>query len=80
MVKIATFAKPGNDVETFINANIDFKAFYESLKNIVGYLNFVHEAYICKCIGKLEYEKILNSISNQINTDTAKKRYKLFMK
>ena len=69
-----------HDVETFINANIDFKVFHEVLKNIVGYLNFVHEAYICKCIGSIEYEKILNSISNQINADTAKKRYQLFKK
>jgi hypothetical protein len=67
-----------HDVETFINASIDFKLFYTVLKNIVGYLNFIHEAYICKCIGNLEYEKILNSISDQINTDTAKERYKSF--
>lgn len=67
-----------HDVETFINANIDFKTFHEVLKNIVDYVNFVHEAYICKCIGNIEYEKILESISSQINRDTAKKRYSLF--
>lgn len=67
-----------HDVETFINADIDFKTFHEVLKNIVGYLNFIHEAYICKCIGNLEYENILNSISSQINSETAKKRYLIF--
>ena len=65
-----------HDVETFINADIDFKTFHESLNCIVDYLNFVHEAYICKVIGNESYEKILNDFPSHLNEDTAKKRYK----
>lgn len=66
-----------HDVETFINAKIDFKTFHECLSNIVNYVNFVHEAYICKVIGNEEYEKILNGFPNHLNENTAKKRYQM---
>ncbi|WP_159635695.1 hypothetical protein [Sphingobacterium composti Ten et al. 2007 non Yoo et al. 2007] len=64
-----------HDVETFINADIDFRAFHTYLSNIVGYLNYIHEAYICKVIGCEEYEKILNSFPKKLNDDTSQKRY-----
>lgn len=69
-----------HDVETFINADIDFKSFHESLSNIIDYLNFVHESYICKVIGKTEYEKILHNFPGHLNGETAHKRYEQFEK
>lgn len=64
-----------HDVETFINADIDFKTFHECLSNIIYYLNFVHEGYICKVLGKTEYQKILNDFPGHLNEETAVKRY-----
>lgn len=64
-----------HDVESFINADIDFKAFHESLGGIIDYLNFIHEAYIVKVIGSKAYEDILNRFPNKMNTETALKRY-----
>jgi hypothetical protein len=64
-----------HDVETFINAEIDFKTFHESLGGIIDYLNFTHEAYIVKVIGSKAYEEILNGFPNNMNTETALKRY-----
>lgn len=64
-----------HDVETFINADIDFKKFHKCLSNIVDYLNFIHEAYIVKVVGKNEYEQILNKFPNHLNKETAVKRY-----
>lgn len=64
-----------HDVETFMNADIDFKTFHECLSCIVDYLNFVHEGYICKVIGNEAYEKILNGFPSHLNESTAKKRY-----
>ncbi len=69
-----------HDVETFINADIDFKTFHECLSNIINYLNFVHEAYICKVLGKIEYEKILHNFPGHLNKETALKRYSEFEK
>jgi len=69
-----------HDIETFVNADIDFKTFHESLGGIVDYLNFVHEAYICKVIGNTEYEQILNGFNGHMNEETALRRYNEFIK
>ncbi|MEK6616561.1 MAG: hypothetical protein AABZ32_10705 [Bacteroidota bacterium] len=64
-----------HDIETFVNADIDFKKFHECLGNIIDYLNFVHEAYVVKVIGDVEYKKILDGFPSHLNKDTAIKRY-----
>lgn len=64
-----------HDVETFINADIDFRQFHGCLGSIINYLNFVHEAYIVKVIGKKNYENMLNGFPNHLNKETAVKRY-----
>lgn len=64
-----------HDVDAFVNADIDFKTFHESLGGIVNYLNYVHEAYIVKVIGNKEYEQILSKFPHRLNKTTAVKRY-----
>lgn len=63
------------DIETFINADIDFKSFHKSLGEIIDYLNFIHEAYIAKAIGVDKYEKILNEFPGHLNKKTALRRF-----
>ncbi len=63
------------DVETFIYADIDFQRFHNNLGTILSYLNFVHEAYVCKAIGVENYQKILNDFSSRITSIRAKKRF-----
>lgn len=63
------------DVESFINAEIDFKRFHRSLSSIVSYLNYIHEAYFAKVVGIKEYEKILNEFNGHITEDRALKRF-----
>lgn len=63
------------DIESFINADIDFKSFHLSLGKLIYYLNFIHEAYIAKAIGITEYEKILKDFPSHLNEETAKKRF-----
>jgi len=65
-----------HDIESFMNAEIDFKLFHEYLGNIVQYLNFVHEAYIHKAIGDEDYRKILEDFKGHVNNERAKYRYK----
>jgi hypothetical protein len=64
-----------HDIETFMNAEIDFKLFHEYLGNILHYLNFVHEAYVHKAIGDDSYQKILNDFKGHILETRAKSRY-----
>jgi hypothetical protein len=63
------------DIETFINADIDFKSFHSSLGELINYLNFIHEAYIAKTIGLKEYENILRKFPSHLNDTTAIKRF-----
>jgi hypothetical protein len=64
-----------HDIETFMNAEIDFKLFHEYLGNIVQYLNFIHEAYVHRAIGDEAYKKILFDFNGHILEDRAKSRY-----
>lgn len=57
------------DIETFMNADIDFKQFHSCLGEIVSYLNFVHEAYLHKAIGDTEYKKIVDGFKGQYHND-----------
>lgn len=63
------------DIESFINADIDFRSFHASLGELIYYLNFVHEAYIAKTVGAKEYKKILDSFPGHLNGKTAINRY-----
>jgi hypothetical protein len=66
-----------HDIETFINADLDFKKFHESIGKVISYLNFVHEAYFCKAVGISEYEKIIDSFGGHVFDDKAKKRFEI---
>lgn len=68
------------DVETFINADINFKDFHLNIGKIVGYLNFVHEAYIYKVIGVESYENIINKFPERLIENTAQKRFNELIK
>lgn len=64
-----------HDIQSFIDADINFRSFNESLAYTINYLNWIHESYIVKCIGKSEYEKLLNGFPNLANNNSPKKRY-----
>lgn len=66
-----------HDVDAFIHANIDFKTFHKALSSIVYNLNFVHEAYIYKCIGKDEYENIISFFPSHLCSGLALKRWEV---
>lgn len=68
------------DIESFINADINFQEFHDSLGKIIYYLNFVHEAYTAKAIGINNYEKILTDFPHHMTNDTAKERFQLYIK
>lgn len=49
------------DIQTFIEAEIDFVEFHNCLQAVVGYLNFVHESYVAKCLGRDEFNELVYS-------------------
>ena len=57
------------DIETFMNADINFKEFHSCLGKIISYLNFVHEAYLHKAIGDTEYKKIVDGFKGEHHKD-----------
>lgn len=64
------------DIQTFMDAEgLDYKMFHESLSSIVDYMNFVHEAYVCKAIGQDAYETILNGFRGVEEQPLSKNRY-----
>ncbi len=63
------------DINSFIDADIDFKTFHECLSNLIDYINFVHEAYFCKSIGKDKYEKVLYEFKDRSLSDKPIERY-----
>jgi hypothetical protein len=66
-----------HDIETFINADLDFKLFHQKLGEILSYLNFIHEAYFCKAVGKELYEDVLEGFGGHIFEDKALARYEI---
>lgn len=57
------------DIETFMNADIDFKIFNKCFAEIVNYMNYIHEAYIFKVIGKDEYIRIFRGFKKEISKE-----------
>lgn len=64
-----------NDIETFMHADINFQQFHNCLINIVGFLNFVHEAYLAKVIGYRKYESILYEFPAHLSDSFVRRRY-----
>lgn len=52
------------DVQTFMEADIDFLKFHQYLQTVVGYLNFIHEAYMAKAIGKNRFAALVKGFPN----------------
>lgn len=69
------------DIQTFMDAEgLNFRMFHKSLSTVVEYLNFVHEAYTCKAIGKEAYESILNGFKGVDKQPLSKYRYEEHIK
>jgi hypothetical protein len=47
------------EIDRFVEADIDFKLFHESLLDIVSYLNGIHESYVAKAIGLEKYQQLV---------------------
>lgn len=50
------------EIDRFVEAEIDFKLFHESLLEIVSYLNGIHESYVAKAIGLERYQQLVAAL------------------
>lgn len=50
------------EIERFVEADIDFTLFHDSLLNIVSYLNGIHEGFVAKAMGLEKYKKVLEEL------------------
>ncbi|WP_439880173.1 hypothetical protein ACSX1A_13530 [Pontibacter sp. MBLB2868] len=50
------------EIERFVQAEIDFKLFHESLLEIVSYLNGIHESYVAQAMGIKQYEAFVKEL------------------
>jgi hypothetical protein len=50
------------EITRFVEADIDFRLFQQSLQYIVSFLNFVHEAYVAKALGLEVYRKLVQKV------------------
>ena len=50
------------EVERYVEADIDFALFHQSLVQIVGTLNGIHEAYVARALGADAYREYLNAL------------------
>ncbi|WP_242916389.1 hypothetical protein [Pontibacter liquoris] len=54
------------EIERFVQADIDFKLFHESLLQIVSYLNGIHEAYVAQAMGLQQYEAFVQELPRHL--------------
>lgn len=57
------------DIQSFIEAEINFVEFHNCLQAVVGYLNFVHESYVAKCLGKEVFDELVSSFPRHPSTN-----------
>jgi hypothetical protein len=62
------------EIERFVEADINFKLFHQSLLDIVSYLNFVHECYVAKAVGLEVYQQWVEQLPAHLQNGFIKQR------
>ncbi|WP_114784168.1 hypothetical protein [Botryobacter ruber] len=54
------------EIERFVESDIDFRLFHESLVQIVSYLNGVHECYVAQAMGLQQYQAFVAQLPEHL--------------
>lgn len=65
------------EIERFTEADINFRLFYQSLMNLVSYINFIHESYVAKAMGLEKYQAFLEQLPPHLGFVQARLRSKV---
>ena len=57
------------EIDRFVEADIDFKLFHESLLEIVSYLNAIHESYVAQAVGLEKYQEIVQQLPTHLQNN-----------
>ncbi|WP_299819299.1 hypothetical protein [uncultured Pontibacter sp.] len=68
------------EIERFVQAEIDFKLFHESLLEIVSYLNGIHESYVAQAMGIQQYEAFVKDLPGYLQNSFAAARLQQHIK
>ncbi|SMB90036.1 hypothetical protein SAMN00120144_3266 [Hymenobacter roseosalivarius DSM 11622] len=59
-------SQTSREIERYVEAEIDFKLFHQSLLNIVSYLNGIHESYVAKAVGLEHYQQLIADLPKHL--------------
>jgi hypothetical protein len=63
------------EIERFVEADIDFRLFHQSLLELVEYLNCIHEAYVAKAVGLEVYREWITALPAHLRDGFVKERF-----
>ncbi|AHJ96493.1 hypothetical protein [Hymenobacter swuensis] len=67
-------SQTSREIERFVEADIDFKLFHDSLLNIVSYLNGIHETYVAKAMGLERYQQLVAELPRHLQNSFVEER------
>ncbi|WP_245815326.1 hypothetical protein [Hymenobacter gelipurpurascens] len=67
-------SQTSREIERYVEAEIDFKLFHQSLLNIVSYLNGIHETYVAKAMGLERYQKLVAELPKHLQNSFVQER------
>ncbi|MBB4600690.1 hypothetical protein HNQ93_001949 [Hymenobacter luteus] len=67
-------SQTSREIERFVEAEIDFKLFHQSLLNIVSYLNGIHETYVAKAMGLERYQQVVAELPKHLQNSFVQER------
>ena len=59
-------SQTSREIERYVEADIDFKLFHQSLLHIVSYLNGIHESYVAKAMGLERYQQLVAELPKHL--------------
>jgi hypothetical protein len=74
------YSESNREIERYLNANIAFDAFHDSLIGIVYHINLVHELYLIKALGMETYQSFLNELPVYLQNGFAHERFNQIIK
>jgi uncharacterized protein (UPF0332 family) len=74
------YSESNREIERYLNANIAFDAFHDSLIGIVYNINLVHELYLVKALGTEAYQNLLNELPTYLQNGFAHERFNQLIK
>ncbi|UYZ65128.1 hypothetical protein [Hymenobacter weizhouensis] len=67
-------SQTSREIERYVEAEIDFKLFHQSLLNIVSYLNGIHETYVAKAMGLERYQQLVAELPRHLQNSFVQER------